>query len=149
MIDYIVETVRKDSEANQEGSENSIKSLYSDKKQLENRIDRLYDDKLDNKITEAFWNVKNDDLKKQITAIEDRIRQLGPNNAEKTEKGLTALENLKCLKNKYKNGDLKKKAEIMKSVASNFLYSGEKLSPVYKKPFDMFAEGPVCIEWRE
>ncbi len=149
MLDYIAETIRKDSGTSQEYAENRLKSLYHDKKTLEARLNRLYDDKLDNKITEAFWLAKDTDLKRQLSAIEAEIRELSPKDPKSMEKGLTALELVKGLISQYKNGDLKKKAEILKTVHSNFTYDGENLYPIYKKPFDVFAEGLVCNEWRE
>lgn len=149
MLDYIAETIRKDSGTSQEYAENRLKSLFNDRKTLETRIGRLYDDKLDNKITEAFWQAKDADLKRQLSAIEAELRELSPQNPKSVEKGLTALELVKGLMPQYKNGDLKKKAEILKTVHSNFLYDGEKLSPVCKKPFDVFAEGLSCHEWRK
>jgi site-specific DNA recombinase len=149
MLDYIVETVRKDSNTSQEYSENRLKNLYNDKKVLEGRLDRLYNDKLDNKITEAFWQSKNDDLKRLISTLETEIRDLGHKNPENLEKGLFTLEIMKSLKSQYKNGDLKEKAKIAKSAHMNCLYDGEKLSPVYRKPFDTFAEMGGCLEWRE
>ncbi len=149
MLDYIAETIRRDSSTSLEYAENRLKNLYSDKKTLEARLGRLYDDKLDNKITEGFWQAKDADIKRQMSAIEAEIRELTRNNPETVEKGLTALELVKGLMPQYKNGDLKKKAEILKTVHSNFTYDGENLSPVYKKPFDVFAEGLVCTKWRE
>lgn len=149
ILDYIAETIRKDSGTSQEYAENRLKSLYNDKKTLEARLGRLYDDKLDNKITEAFWKAKDADLKRQLSAIEAEIRELCPKDPKSVEQGLTALELVKGLMPQYKNGDLKKKAQILKTVHSNFLYDGEKLRPVCKKPFDAFAEGLSCHEWRE
>jgi len=97
----------------------------------------------------AFWQTKNDDLKRQLSALEAEIHELSCKDPKSMEKGLTALELIKGIKKQYENGDLKKKAEILKTIHSNFPYDGENLSPVYKKPFDVFAEGLVCNEWRE
>jgi len=148
-IDYILDTIKKDSESNSQYAEKRLSVLNTQRKRITDRISRLYEDKLDNKIQESFWSLKNTEYTRELAAIEAEISELQGSNKESIEDGIKALELIKGLKKHYENGDYFKKAEIVKAVASNHTYDGENLNPVMKKPFSLFAEGLSRNEWRE
>lgn len=148
VIDYIVKTVLTDSGASQEYSEKRLSGLLSRRKSLEGRLSQVYEEKLDNKIPEDFWKTKDEDYRRQISAIDSELVEIKASEGKIDERGLTTFELIKGLKDKYKKGNYAKKAEIIKIVASNHVLSNNSLTPQLKKPFVYLNEGLSTI-WRE
>jgi site-specific DNA recombinase len=144
LTDFEFETMKQalktDCDGSVEAVENRLKSLSVEEKALEARLSRLYDEKLDKTISEAFWKAKHDEYEAKLTDIDRQIRELKKNSAYHYKEGLSLLEPLKSLKSLYESSDSFGKAELLKIVSSNHTFSGENLMPVYKKPYSYIAE---------
>jgi site-specific DNA recombinase len=130
-----------------EAVENRLQTLTVERKALEARISRLYDEKLDKKVSEEFWSAKNTEYSAIHSGIEKQIDELKRDSVYYYDEGLSVLEPLKELKSLYENEDSFGKAELLKIVSLNHKLIQENLKPDYKKPYIFIAELRERSEW--
>ena len=105
--------------------------------QVRRRIEQAYLDKLDGKITEAFWAAKSSEWnqeEQQILIALDGLEQQSP---ERLLDGVRILE----LANKayflYLKQPPAEKAKLLRIVLSNCKIDSASVDPTYRKPFDL------------
>jgi site-specific DNA recombinase len=115
---------------------------------LRNRIDQMYEDKLDGKIEEAFWNRKMQEWREQEQSLEYRIEALKqPLGANHTldVKRILELANGAC--SLYVTQNHAERGSLLKSVLLNCQTDGVTLTPSYRKPFDLIFQRAKNQEW--
>jgi len=146
-FDTLKEALKEDGEGSAEAVENRLNALTVERRGLEARISRLYDEKLDKKVSEAFWSAKHEEYSAVLSGIEKQIDELKRDSVYYYDEGLSVLEPLKELKSLYESSDSFEKAELLKIVSLNHTLIQEKLLPDYKKPYIYIAELRECSEW--
>ena len=148
VVRAIVDKVAKD-----DGSaENERLQRLTDAQQrlaaLRTRMDRLYDDKLDGKIDETFWNRRITDWRSNERALQGTVDSLSIPLAK--DRALTA-ERVLELANKahflYLTRNHAERGQLLKHVLLNCETDGAKLTPTYRKPFDVIFERAKREEW--
>lgn len=117
----------------------SLEDIGSQIAKLENRIEQMYDDKLDGRITEDLYTKKSKEYTTSILKLQKSKKniELGKNDHYGT---FLHLLNLSRLAPKlFEAGNFEKKRIILNKVLSNFLLSGDLLLWELKKPFDKMA----------
>ena len=115
---------------------------------LKNRLEKIYLDKVDGKITEEFWEEKHNEWTLEHAAIRQKLEayeQASVNYMIEASKLVELLENLYS---RYIQLNADEKGEVVKIILSNFFIDGLKVRYEYKKPFDIFAKGLSCsLDW--
>ena len=115
---------------------------------LQNRIDRMYVDKLDGRISEAFYEEHLDQWRADQENLLERIKVHQNANVDYCEKGLSILE----LANKayflYLQQTAEEKRKLLNFVLLNCTLTKGTLCPTYRKPFDILAKGLTRSNWR-
>jgi hypothetical protein len=105
--------------------------------QVRRRIEPVYLDKLDGKITETFWAAKSSEWNHEEQEILAGLAGLRPQNPEKLLNGVRTLE----LANKAYFLHLKQppaeKEKLLRIVLSNCKIDAASVDPTYRKPFDL------------
>lgn len=103
---------------------------------LQKRLDNLYADKLDGRITQEFWEEKHNLWYREKEHLLRKLIQI--NNAGKTlDEGSNLLENFcKYAQQEYLRADVKKKQSILRLLGSNFSYKDGKVSVELTSVFD-------------
>lgn len=115
---------------------------------LENRIRTAYIDKTDGTITEADWRGFNTEWqaeKVRLTESAKSLAESGPSSYLPTVRKM--LELSKRLENLYFSATSEEKRELVNFVCSNLILRGKKVDFIYKKPFDLLAEGLQSAKW--
>jgi hypothetical protein len=105
---------------------------------LRNRMDQIYEDKLEGKISEEFWQRKQNEYREQERLLEAQLSSL-----QKTvsTKDILTVERVFELANKahylYLTQDSAERGHLLKSVLLNCVTDGVSLVPAYRKPFDL------------
>ncbi len=111
------------------------------------RMDQAYQDKLDGKISEEFWNRKSTEWQTEENEIRASLQAL---QTAKPERLLDAARTLE-LANKayflYVKQDHAEKAKLLKMVLSNCEIDAVSLYPTYRKPFDLIFQRAKTEEW--
>ncbi len=115
--------------------------------EIQNRMDRAYTDRLDGKISDDFWERKNQEWRDQ----EQRLI-LGIKALDEAKQG-RCLDSLKILElaNKahflYLRQDPTERAKLLKIVLSNCKIDSASVYPTYRKPFDLIPGAAKTGEW--
>lgn len=149
LYEKLKEKLKPRSEEDAEYRKNALNRLLEERKQLKDRLSRLYEDKLDKTISESFWQEKKAEYENRLAEINCQFDTHPDKTANNYAAVLKALELSKRLKFLYENGDLRQQANLMKTIGLNFVYKLGKLDPVMKKPFSYIAEGLSRTDWRE
>src|SRR4029077_7405828 len=102
---------------------------------VRSKMDQMYEDKLDGKIEESFWQRKMQEWREQEQGLENRLNQLRePISAEHAMNAKRVFE----LANKayflYLRQNSTERGELLKSVLLNCSTDGITLTPSYRKP---------------
>jgi len=115
---------------------------------IRRHMDQAYSDKLDGKISEDFWNRKNQEWIDEERNVLTAIRALDEPIAER----ILALEKILELANKayllYQMQNSAEQGKLLKKVLSNCATDGITLYPTYRKPFDQIFKRVIKREWR-
>lgn len=121
-----------------------LNSLNTQKQKLQDRIDNIYIDKLDGKISEDFWLTKHNQWINDLAVIKNKINAHENTNISFIEQGAKILKLCSEIMNLYQYADNSEKKELLNYVLQNFKVDGGNISYTYKKPFNLFAEGLSC-----
>lgn len=125
-----------------EYEEHSVEEIEKQIKRLQARIDNLYTDKLDGRITEEFWKEKHNLWYEEKDQLIEKLKSI--NNAARTfDEGTNLLENFcKHAPRLYERACPKTKQEILKIIGSNFTYKDKKVSVELTSVFELLLNNP-------
>jgi site-specific DNA recombinase len=112
------------------------------------RMDQVYEDKLDSKISEDFWNRKHEEYRNQ--ELDLQAQAVGSSQPVGQENVLTAKRIFELATNAYSlyvTRNPAEQGELLKSVLLNYSTDGVSLWPVYKKPFELIFRRAKNDEW--
>jgi hypothetical protein len=89
---------------------------------LRSKLDRVYEDRLSDAISDELWTAKSAELHDEPR----RVR--------------TEME-------RHEGANPRDQARLVKTVVSNSTFDRGSLSPTYVKPFDVFANGGKTGDW--
>jgi len=114
---------------------------------VRNRLDHAYQDKLDGKITDEFWERKAAEWQTEERQVLASIRKV---DAPKPERLLDAMKILE-LANKayflYVKQPPQEKAKLLRMVLSNCAIDAANIYPTYRKPFDLIFQRTKKEGW--
>lgn len=115
--------------------------------QVRRRTEQAYLDKLDGKISEAFWEAKSSEWKQDEQQILMALKGLEQQSPERILDGVRILE----LANKayflYLKQPPAEKAKLLRIVLSNCEIDAATVDPTYRKPFDLIFQRVKNEEW--
>ena len=115
-----------------------LKRRYAE---LQKRMDKSYEDRLDGLIDEAFWRDLNTKWREEQDDITSQLDRFSVANRNYVEQAMEILELSKDAYSLYVSQKGDEKRKLMKMILSNCTIDGLTLCPTYKKPFDYIAEG--------
>jgi hypothetical protein len=108
---------------------------------IRRRMDDVYNDKLDGKIAEDFWQRKQAEWQTEETRIASQIEGLKePNFEERMIDAHRILELAQNAHSLYLTRKPAEQAELLKLVLLNCSIDGVSLYPTYRSPFDLIAK---------
>lgn len=135
----ILELINADRASEIEGRNARLSSLTGELARYENRIGRLYEDRLDGKIDENLYERKTKEYQSSIANLKTQISTFELSESTRYE---TVSHLLDVAKNGYKifsKLDYLGKRKLLKKVLSNSQLSGDLLLLKMKKPYELMA----------
>ena len=123
-----------------------LNSLIKQKELLSKRIETIYLDKLDGKITEDFWAKKHEEWSYSLLKIQNNIQAYEKTNMNFITMSEEFLKICSEISELYKFAKNEEKQKLINYVLQNFLVEGETLHYKYKMPFNFFALGLNCTK---
>ena len=108
----------------------------------------MYEDKLDGKIGEEFWQRKSAEYHDQERSLQAQIERIRiPSTPEHTLSSKRIFELATNAYSLYLTRSSAERGQLLKSVLLNCDTDGVNLWPVYRKPFDLIFERAKNQEW--
>jgi site-specific DNA recombinase len=117
----------------------TISTLQNQYQKLQDRIDAMYIDKLEGKISEAFFTRKSEEWGAEQADILNKIQQHHNANRSYLEEGTRLLELAQEAVTIYENRKMEEKRRLLNFVFSNSTWKDGKLIPAYRKLFALLA----------
>jgi site-specific DNA recombinase len=132
----------------EEARKDQLERLSQRLAQVHRRMDQAYQDKLDGKIREDFWERKSAEWQTEECQIRSWMQVAEIVRPERILDAARILE----LANKayflYVRQNHTEKAKLLKTVLSNCAIYAVSLYPTYRKPFDLIFQTGKTKEWR-
>jgi site-specific DNA recombinase len=130
LIDWLENTMKEVEPAHNNTLESQKQALEESLKRIDNRLDNLYNDKLDGKITEDFYLKKYNEFNAEKIDLEKKIKQFSPSNQiSDFEKGIKlhrlAYEAPDLIDNTEE--EVENKRLILSQLFSDFELKGDKI----------------------
>lgn len=114
--------------------------LNSEIQRINNRLSQLYEDKLDGIITHDFYLKKSNDGKERLENLNEQLSRLDGASQKQMDLGLQILEFAQSAYPLFEEMPASEQGKFLRIVLSKCCLKDGKLSPIYKKPFDVLVE---------
>ena len=116
-----------------------IASLQKQYQRLQDRLDRMYIDKLDGGISQDYFDRMSEAFRKEQRDTLQKIEQHQSAHETYVEEGVRLLELAQKAVILYEKQEMQEKRRLLDFVCSNSTWKDGKLIPQYRKPFDLLA----------
>ena len=114
---------------------NALNQLSNRYEQIQQRLDGLYDDKLDEKITKDFYQRKTQQYSEEKEAIIESIERHSQASDKYCELGLGIYELSQRARGMYREAGLEEKRRLIRLIFNDLCLDEGELSFTYSKPF--------------
>ena len=135
----VIERIHQDIAASTKSVDEQKMALELQITKLENRSDRLYEDYVDDKIDEIFYERKSSEYKESIIKLKTQLSAFETSSDDRIKSVSYLLELSKNAHKLFKSGDYNEKRKIVKMLLSNLELKDKQLRWQLKKPFEMMA----------
>ena len=131
----------------QEYHDKQIAALHAEYAKLKNKMDQAYDDKLEGKISEEYWQSKAMQWREAQVQVRSALER--HENASRCyfEEGLRILDLATKAYELWPRQASTEKRKLLNLIQSNCTFNGTSLTATYTKPFCWLAEGSGCSNW--
>jgi DNA invertase Pin-like site-specific DNA recombinase len=119
----------------------SKRALQKRQVRMKSLLDRAYEDKLTGTISSDLWERKSREWQDELVGIGQQLNALESASRDYYQLGLEILELANSAYGMYLAQEWSEKAKLLRTVLSNSTFDRGTLTPTYKKPFDILAEG--------
>jgi len=116
-----------------------IANLQKQYGRLQDRLDAMYIDKLDGRIAPEFFDRKSEEWRREQADILRKIEKHQNANHAYLDEGGRILELAQHAVILYEKQEMVEKRRLLNFVFSNSSWKDGRLTPVYRKPFDLLA----------
>ncbi len=120
--------------------EEALSRLQHEHNRMQNRLDQAYEDKLDGKITTAFFERKADEWNSEQTRILRKIEEHQQAKRHYYKEGILLLELSSKAYQLYVSRTPVEKREFLDFLLSNSVWKNGELTVTYRTPFNIIAE---------
>ncbi len=116
-----------------------VMSRRLEQTRLKNRLDKLYEDRLDGFIEPAFFQRKTQEWRQSQARLVEQIAQYEDPNQEYFKDGVRLLELSKKAYFLFKKQNSHEKRRLLNFVCSNSTWKDRSLTATFRQPFDTIA----------
>jgi site-specific DNA recombinase len=148
-VSSVVESIRGDSDGAEKRRQEELVRLQQRLAVLRTRKEKMYEDKLDARIDEEFWQRKNTEFCEQEVTLASELEKLSSPVCS-DQRALTAKKILELAHKAhflYLTRNAAERAQLLKMVLSNCSTDGASFTPTYRKPFDAIFERAKNENW--
>ena len=146
ILDDIKKALKEMQQLKNEYDDNSQEHILKQINVLKRRIDGLYSDKLDGKISEEFWQEKNTQWHKEKDTLLNKLQSLNNTSKNFYECSNLLLDFSKQAPTLFLKANSTRKRQILNLTCSNFFYKDGELSVELKRVFDYLVKNSSCSQ---
>lgn len=139
VLDWLLAALKESHGDKVKYHEEMIAKLHDQYKRLSERVDAMYLDKLDGRITSDFFDSKSGEWRNEQDKILRQIEAHKKADQSYMEKGIQLLELAQRSVILYEKQEMREKRKILNFAVSNSIWKDGKLSVNFRKPFDLLA----------
>ncbi len=136
---WVLKALRESHTDEKKHHDEMIATLQKQYQKLQERIDAMYIDKLDGKVSQDFFDRKSDEWRAEQSDILRKIEKHQNANKSYINEGANLLELAQKAVVLYEKQEMREKRRLLDFVFSNSVWKNGALIPTYRKPFDMLA----------
>ncbi len=148
VADYIEQGLKESLEMKRATVDVERAGLEQKKQLFVDRLDALYEEKLDKKIGEDFYKRKFEEYSKQVDDLDVRLAKYKKADIEYYKFASTILELSKVAKDYYDLANTEERQVLLKFLLSNSTLKDGIWLIEYKKPFNFIFERSLNSDWR-
>lgn len=139
VMDWVVDALHQSHADQKKFREEAIARLQLEQTRLQNRLDKLYEDRLDGFIEPAFFQRKTGEWRQSQASITEQIAQYEDANQEYFKDGVRLLELSKKAYFLFKKQNPHEKRRLLNFLCSNSTWKDRTLTATFRQPFDILA----------
>ena len=139
VVDWISSVMNENTDAEQKQMECSIAELEKNRKRLEDRLEKMYLDKLDGVLGDDEYKRLSNKFRSELTDIKFSIERLRGDKQVQPITGKRILELAQKAASLYSGQISSEKRKLLLNVYSNSTLAGGTVTPNFKQPFNMIA----------
>ena len=147
--DWLMKALKESHQDETTFHKDALDRLQAELKKIKNRLDQLYVDKLDGKVSEGFWLDKSRVWETEQARLVSQIQAHQVADHRYYDDGLKLLELASKAHELYSKQPVDQKHKFLRILLSNCTLQDGTLRPTYKKPFDILARGIERGVWGE
>lgn len=148
MLDWIRRALKESHASEIENRESALTSLRQEQDKGQKRIDTLYDDKIDGKISEELYQRKYAEYDRELQRVKRNISSLETANKNYLNVGSAIFELAQASAKIYESCPTDtEKRELLNSVFSNIKVKDGKVLPDYKNGIELVARRAKSNDW--
>lgn len=140
VLDWVAQAIRESHVDEKRFHDEAIDRLQKEYKRLQDRIDRMYIDKLDGRIDAAFFDQKSAEWRAEQARIRETLAEHETANQSYLDEGVALLELANRAADLFAKQPASEKRRLLDFVLSNCTWANGVLTPVFRQPFDMIAD---------
>ena len=140
VLDWIVSVMSESTAESKKQRESEVTAIAQQKQRLEDRLEKMYLDKLDGIISNEEYTRLSKKFRSDLTDLKFRMEPLAVEKDDCLDSGKRLLELAQKAASLYSAQVPTEKRKLLNLVHSNSSWAGGKLMPNYRKPFDMIVE---------
>ena len=146
ILEWVREALQESHRDEQTYHNEQIGFLQKEYQRFQDRIDAVYEDKLDGKIEDEMLDRLHEKYRKEQIEIRRSIELHEKANESYLYDGVRILELAKDAYRLYSEQDMGEKRRLLQIVFSNCTWADGKLTPTYRKPFDLLVKTNVVYQ---
>lgn len=139
-VAYVVAALKESLDTKRGWHDKAYEAMLAEKLRLKHRLDRMYEDRLDEKVAEDFYEQKRKEYTDRIEDLDIKIAKHDRADINYHEFGVRILELAKNAKKLFELATPTEKQELLRYLLSNSTLKDEKPEFTLKKPFLQIAK---------
>ncbi len=146
-VDYVAEGLKQSLYFKRNTEDVTREKLEAEKAKLQNRLSVMYEDRLDRKISDEFYNQRFAEYSKKIKDLDTLISKYTYADIDYYQFGVKTLELAKNAAILYENAKPDEKRELLGFLLQNSKLIDQKPQFTYGKPFDRVRQRAESSDW--
>ncbi len=139
VMDWVTDALHQSHADEKRFRDQSIARLQAEHGKIQNRLDKLYEDRLDGFIEPAFFERKTQEWRQTQRRLTDQIAEHEDANHDYFKDGVRLLELSKKAYFLFKKQNQSEKRKLLDFVCSNSTWKDRTLTVTFRQPFDILA----------